>query len=128
MNMPNICPSCRGKVLVAELCCPDCKTAVKGSFALPFFAALTPEQENFLKVFLRSRGNIKAVERQLGISYPTVKGKLDSLLNILGLGGLQAKESGRRLEIVKMLERGEITAQEAVRKLEASGETDPEIV
>jgi len=111
-------------VVVTELCCPDCKTAVKGSFALPFFATLAPEQENFLKVFLKSRGNIKAVERQLGISYPTVKGKLDSLLNSLGLGESQIKAGGRRIEIVKMLERGEITAQEAVKRLEDRGEAD----
>lgn len=114
MNIPNKCPSCSGKVVVTELCCSDCKTTVKGSFELPSFASLSPEDESFLRVFLAARGNIKEVERQLGISYPTVKGRLDNLLNRLGLGSLQAEGKKRRLEIVERLERGEITAQEAI--------------
>lgn len=114
MNIPNKCPSCSGKLVVTELCCTDCKTSIKGSFEIPPFAALAPEEENFLRVFLAARGNIKEVERQLGISYPTVKGRLESLLNKLGLGSLQAEAKRRRLEVVERLERGEITAQEAI--------------
>ena len=81
---------------------------------MPAFAALSPEDENFLRIFLAARGNIKEVERQLNISYPTVKGRLDALLNRLGLGSLQAEAKKRRLEIVERLERGEITAQDAI--------------
>lgn len=114
MNIPHKCPSCSGKLVVTELCCSDCKTTIKGSFELPQFAALAPEDENFLRVFLAARGNIKEVERQLNISYPTVKGRLDALLNKLGLGSLQAEAKKRRLEIVEKLERGEISAQDAV--------------
>lgn len=117
MNIPNKCPSCGGKVTVAELCCGDCKTTVKGNFELPVFASLSHEEEGFLRVFLAARGSIKEVERQLGISYPTVKGRLESILNKLGLGSLQAEAKARRLEIVEQLERGEITAQEAVALL-----------
>jgi len=101
-------------VLVTELCCTDCKTTIKGNFALPTFALLAQEDENFLRVFLAARGNIKEVERQLNISYPTVKGRLDSLLNKLGLGSLQAEAKKRRIEILEQLERGEVTAQEAI--------------
>jgi hypothetical protein len=114
MNIPNKCPSCSGKVIVTELSCADCKTTIKGSFDLPLFAALCPEDENFLRVFLAARGSIKEVERQLNISYPTVKGRLDALLNKLGLGSLQAEAKRRRLDVVARLERGEISAQEAV--------------
>lgn len=117
MNIPNKCPSCNGKVVVTELCCTDCKTTINGSFELPQFAALAQDEENFLRVFLAARGSIKEVERQLGISYPTVKGKLESLLNKLGLGSLQEEAKRRRLEIVEKLERGEITAQEAIGQL-----------
>jgi hypothetical protein len=114
MNIPNKCPSCSGKIVVTELCCSDCKTSIKGSFDLPPFAAMAPQDETFLRVFLAARGNIKEVERQLNISYPTVKNRLDALLNKLGLGSLQAEAKKRRLEIVERLERGEINAQEAV--------------
>ncbi|HCC47460.1 MAG TPA: hypothetical protein DEQ38_05000 [Elusimicrobia bacterium] len=115
--MPNKCPSCSGKVTVTELCCVDCKTTVNGNFELPVFASLSHEEEVFLRVFLAARGSIKEVERQLGISYPTVKSRLEAILNKLGLGSLQAEAKARRLEIVEQLERGEITAQEAVALL-----------
>ncbi len=114
MNIPNKCPSCSGKLVVTQLCCTDCKTAISGSFELPQFASLAPEEENFLRVFLAARGSIKEVERQLGISYPTVKGKLEALLNKLGLGSLQEEAKRRRLGVVEQLERGEITAQQAI--------------
>ncbi len=117
MNIPNKCPSCSGKVLVTELCCTDCKTSVKGNFDLPVFASLSPEEEGFLRVFLAARGSIKEVERQLNISYPTVKSRLEALLNKLGLGSLQAEARKRRLEILERLERGEISAKEAVALL-----------
>lgn len=114
MNIPNKCPSCSGKVLVTELCCSDCKTTIKGSFELAPFATLSQSDETFLRVFLAARGSIKEVEKQLNISYPTVKNRLEALLNRLGLGSLQAEAKKRRLEIVEKLERGEITAQEAI--------------
>ncbi len=114
MNIPNKCPSCNGKVVVTQLCCTDCKTTISGSFELPQLAVLAPEDENFLRIFLAARGSIKEVERQLGISYPTVKGRLEALLNKLGLGSLQEEAKRRRLEIVERLERGEITAQDAI--------------
>jgi hypothetical protein len=119
MNIPNKCPSCSGRLVVTELCCSDCKTTIKGSFELPQFATLAPEDENFLRIFLAARGNIKEVERQLNISYPTVKARLDAMLNRLGLGSLQAEAKRRRLEIVERLERGEIPAQEAIALLKA---------
>lgn len=119
MNITNKCPSCSGRLVVTELCCSDCKTTIKGSFELPQFATLSPEDENFLRIFLAARGNIKEVERQLNISYPTVKARLDAMLNRLGLGSLQAEAKRRRLEIVERLERGEIPAQEAIALLKA---------
>lgn len=117
MNIPDKCPSCSGRMMVAELCCSDCKTTVRGNFELPVFASLTPTEEDFLRVFLAARGSIKEVERRLGISYPTVKARLEALLNKLGLGALQAEAKQRRLEVLGRLERGEISAQEAVALL-----------
>lgn len=81
---------------------------------MPQLAALAPDEENFLRVFLAARGSIKEVERRLGISYPTVKSKLEALLNKLGLGSFQEEAKRRRLEVVEKLERGEINAQDAV--------------
>lgn len=117
MNIPNKCPSCDGKLVVTELCCADCKTFIKGNFDLPEFSLLSHEEEYFLRVFLAARGNIKEVERQLDISYPTVRSKLENLLSKLGLGDLRKEVKKRRLEIVEKLERGEISAQEAIKLL-----------
>ncbi|OGS13081.1 MAG: hypothetical protein A2234_09575 [Elusimicrobia bacterium RIFOXYA2_FULL_58_8] len=112
--MPNACPSCSGNLVVTELCCSDCKTMIRGSFGLPIFASLSAEEGEFLKIFLAARGSIKEVERQLNISYPTVKARLDALLNRLGLGSLQVEAKKSRMEIVARLERGEMTAQDAI--------------
>ena len=89
---------------------------------MPLFARLEPEDEGFLKIFLASRGSIKEVERRLGISYPTVKGRLEALLTKLGLGAERSWEKPSRLGVIERLERGEISAQEAaelLRSLEA---------
>lgn len=117
MNIPNKCPSCSGKVIVTELCCDECKTSIKGGFGLPELACLNEDEDQFLKVFLSARGNIKEVERCLGISYPTVKSRLEAMLSKLGLSQLQSEVKRRRLEIVEKLEKGEIAAQEAIKLL-----------
>lgn len=117
MNIPIKCPSCAGKILATELCCDECETSIKGSFELPEFARLCGEESGFLKVFLSSRGNIKEVERCLGISYPTVKSRLEAILAKLGLGQPHGEARRRRLEIVEKLERGEISARTAIKLL-----------
>ena len=117
MNIPNKCPSCSGKIIVTELRCDECKTSIKGNFALPGLACLNEDDDRFLKVFLSARGNIKEVERCLGISYPTVKSRLEAILVKLGLSQAQSEVKRRRSEIVEKLERGEIPVGEAIRLL-----------
>ena len=117
MNIPNKCPSCSGKIVVTELCCDECKTSIKGNFTLPELACLGEDEDHFLKVFLSARGNIKEVERCLGISYPTVKSRLEAILAKLGLSQLHSEVKRRRLEIVEKLERGDIPAREAIKLL-----------
>ena len=119
MNIPVKCPCCHGKLLVTEFSCPDCKTTIKGNFELPAVAGLEAEEEAFVNVFLAAKGNIKEVERRLGVSYPTVKARLEAVLNKLGLGAMQAETRRRRLEILERLERGEIGAGEAAAQLKA---------
>ncbi|MBI4801699.1 MAG: DUF2089 domain-containing protein [Elusimicrobia bacterium] len=117
MNIPNKCPSCNGRIIVTELCCDECKTSIKGNFELPELACLNEEDNHLLGTFLSARGNIKEMERCLGISYPTVKSRLEALLAKLGLGQLQSEAKRRRLEIVEKLEKGEIPAREAIKLL-----------
>jgi hypothetical protein len=78
------CPSCSGPLEIRELYCPDCDVQIRGHFAPPersSFARLNDEQEAFLRLFVLSRGNLSDVERSLGVSYPTVRAKLDDLIS-----------------------------------------------
>ena len=107
------CPVCSGKLRVAKLKCSKCGTVIENEFEFSKFEYLSEEQLRFMEVFVKCRGNIKDVERELGISYPTVRAKLDDVIAALGYDVIKkpAIESG---EIIEMLEKGEITADQAV--------------
>lgn len=79
------CPVCQGELTITRLHCRTCGTALEGEFGVGRFGRLEREQLTFLESFLRSRGNLKEMERELGISYPTVRGRLESLLRAIGL-------------------------------------------
>ncbi|HEX3220884.1 MAG TPA: DUF2089 domain-containing protein [Candidatus Limnocylindria bacterium] len=79
------CPVCEGELLISRLHCRSCGTALEGEFSVGRFGRLTKEQLALLESFLRSRGNLKEMERELGISYPTVRGRVDALVRALGL-------------------------------------------
>lgn len=115
------CPACGDNLAVRRLECVNCETAVEGRFVQSRFDRLSPEQQEFVEVFLLSRGNIKEVERVLGISYPTVRNRLDAVLEAMGhtveRDATDAAASGRRAEVLGRLDRGEITAAEAIKLL-----------
>jgi hypothetical protein len=81
------CPVCEGELLISRLHCRSCGTALEGEFGVGRFGRLSKEQLALLESFLRARGNLKEMERELGISYPTVRGRVDTLVRALGLGG-----------------------------------------
>ena len=79
------CPSCHGSLYISSLRCPDCGMELNNTFELSSFDELSSEQYSFLLSFLRCRGNLKGLQKELQISYPTAKKKLDDLLITLGL-------------------------------------------
>src|SRR6185295_14027618 len=79
------CPVCSGELAVTRLHCRSCGTTLEGDFSVGRFGRLSREQLTLLESFLRSRGNLKDLERELGISYPTVRGRIEALLRALGL-------------------------------------------
>ena len=83
-EVPARCPTCGSAVEVREVSCPACATQVRGRFALSPFDRLDPEQRRFALLFLRAAGNLREMERLLGISYPTVRKKLDEIIEALG--------------------------------------------
>lgn len=110
------CPVCGKAMQVVRLNCPGCKTGIEGTFDACKFCRLDQEQRQFIEVFLTSRGNIKEVERLLGISYPTVRSRLDAVLESLGYR-VEREQDLKRKEILEALDKGEITSEEAIKLL-----------
>jgi hypothetical protein len=110
------CPVCSGRLKVVKLKCTQCSTIIENDFKLSKFEYLDGEQLNFIEIFLKSRGNIKDVEKELGISYPTVRAKLDDVITALGYS-TSKKPTTNSKDVIDMLEKGEITAEQAVNML-----------
>jgi hypothetical protein len=134
------CPVCSDELTITRLHCRSCGTALEGEFGVGRFGRLDREQMALLESFLRSRGNLKEMERELGISYPTVRGRVDALVRALGLAdgaatpdedGFESTESEpiapvadvaeERRTILERLAKKEIDAEEAARALRALG-------
>src|SRR5829696_5571415 len=80
------CPVCSSELAVTRLHCRACGTTLEGEFSVGRFGRLTREQTALLESFLRSRGNLRDMERELGISYPTVRSRVEALVRALGFG------------------------------------------
>lgn len=116
---PTRCPVCDGAYEITTLTCKKCESALGGHFTGCDFCSLSSEDAAFVLTFLKCRGSIKDVEKELGISYPTVRGRLDAVLGRLGLKStvsmLDIKEERRN--ILERLDHGEITAEQAAEQL-----------
>ncbi len=142
---PHKCPICHQKLTITEVSCESCGTRIQGRFDGCRFCSLSPEEASFLLTFIRNRGSIKDVERELGVSYPTVRAALDNLIAALDRGDADEvpadvevdepvcesadavvlprevkdseKKSKARRKILDRLARHEITAEEAAAQL-----------
>lgn len=79
-KLPVACPSCSAPLTVSQLSCPECTTQVSGNFPLPVLLQLSAEEQYFIIQFLLSSGSLKEMASQMGNSYPTVRNKLDDLI------------------------------------------------
>ena len=115
------CPICSEQLKVSRLECDSCGTRLEGSFSLGRFHALSSDQLEFLETFIRARGNFKDIERELGISYPTVRSRLDAMIRALGFPSQAEpdRESERRKEILRELAEGRIAPDDAANLLES---------
>jgi hypothetical protein len=111
---PTRCPVCGDTLALTRLQCPSCATELSGAFATCEFCALSDEQRDLLRVFLASRGNLKEIERHLGVSYPTARARVNDLLVALGLG---EPKPDPQLDVLQSLARGDIDVDEALGKL-----------
>jgi hypothetical protein len=123
------CPSCQGDLTVAKIHCPKCDIALEGEFAMPALLQLAPAQLDFAEVFLKNRGVIRDVERELGVSYPTVRARLDDLIAALGYqvrpmsadGDEPESPATRRRAILADLKAGKISPEDAMAAISATG-------
>lgn len=79
-RLPIECPSCGQRLEVRRLTCPGCGTAVEGSYPLPPLAALSPADQDFITQFVKASGSLKDMAGHLGVSYPTVRNRLDDII------------------------------------------------
>lgn len=130
------CPVCAHELAVTRLRCGECGTTIEGEFGVGRFGRLTREQTQVLESFLRSRGNLRDMERELGISYPTVRARVEALVRALGFGPRDEADApattaaaavtttevttGRR-EILERLARQELSAEQAAEAIRALG-------
>lgn len=115
---PSTCPVCGSQYEITSLTCKQCKSELNGRFEGCEFCSLNESEKGFLAAFIRCRGNIKEVEKELGISYPTVRNRLDNIISRLGYEdrhGTAIREE--RKKIIKQLDDGEISANEAAEIL-----------
>ncbi|MDR7869809.1 MAG: DUF2089 domain-containing protein [Tissierellaceae bacterium] len=111
------CPVCGDELKVTKLSCSSCDTHIEGNFDLCKFCKLSNEQKSFLEAFVRNRGNIKEIEKDLSISYPTVKNKLEDLVQALGYSSKYSEPEIDKKDILERLNNGEITSEEALKLL-----------
>jgi len=129
------CPVCSNELAVTRLHCSSCGTTLEGDFSVGRFGRLNREQMALLESFLRSRGNLREMERELGISYPTVRSRVEALVRALGFGPRADADdadetpgdppvTGRtREEILEAVARHEMSADEAAAAIRALGRT-----
>lgn len=131
--MPTHCPVSREPLEVTRLHCPESGVTIEGRFQPNEFALLPADNLEFLRIFVKVRGNLKEVERILGLSYPTIRQRFESLVSVLGYeagpepqsdprpqphADAHSRRREKRSEILERLERGEVSAEEAARELQ----------
>lgn len=127
------CPVCSGELAVTRLRCGTCGTTIEGEFSVGRFGSLGRDQVQVLESFLRSRGNLRDMERELGISYPTVRSRVEALVRALGFGPRDEADPGpaagdvdadaARRTILERLANHELTAEEAADAIRGLGRT-----
>lgn len=136
------CPTCGGSLTITEVRCDRCGTEVRSQYQPCPFCRLTPEQMNFAMLFVQSRGNLSDLEKALGVSYPTIRGKLDEIIKVVSIprppeassaptaatpiqvAPVADPEKDRRREILNQVASGNLNAADALAALRGEEKRD----
>jgi hypothetical protein len=121
------CPICQGTLLVTRLNCRTCDTTIDGHFTLGRLYQLSPEQLDFIEIFVRCEGKINRVEQEIGLSYPAVRARLNDVIRALGyevgeLSPARGVSQEVRRDVLAELQAGNLTAEEALQILRGESE------
>jgi hypothetical protein len=114
-KLTRVCPYCDGAMEIERLRCSACHVAIEGRIPIPRLARLSAENREFIELFVRSSGSLKAVAAKLGISYPTVRNRLDRV--IAALAEEEKQEKDKRREILDSIDNGSMTVDAAIELL-----------
>ncbi|MBN1639984.1 MAG: DUF2089 domain-containing protein [Anaerolineae bacterium] len=115
------CPVCGETLSVTRLYCRTCDSTLEGHFTLGRFYQLTPEQMAFVETFIRCEGKMTRVQEELGMSYPTVRSRLNDVIRGLGYEVNESKSEvspEERQAILEQLAAGDISSEEAIQLLQ----------
>lgn len=117
MKPAQACPSCGTRLSIERLRCATCQAVVEGAFRWPRLARLSSEDQQLVELLILSSGSLKAVAKKLGISYPTIRKRLDALIKHMEM---EVREDERlRRQLLKEVEAGKRSAAEAIKQLKA---------
>jgi hypothetical protein len=127
--LPSQCPICGGEIIVSRLHCRECDVTIDGRFSSRTFSQLTPQQMDFVETFVRLEGKITHMEKELGLSYPTIRNRLHEVIRALGYepGGEEeesALSEAEREKILNDLDEGKISYEEAIQRIEGGEELE----
>jgi hypothetical protein len=123
-TVPSRCPICGGEITITSIHCRDCDSRIEGRFTGGPFSQLTPEQLEFIEIFVRCEGKISRMEDEIDLSYPTIRNRLHEIIRALGYEPGGEESSGlsdeERQRILEDLDKGLISAEKAMLLLKES--------
>ena len=109
----NECPYCGGAMTVTQMTCGDCQVAISAVFPMSRLAGLPVEHQRFIEMFVMAGGNMQEIPAQVGVSYPTIRSRLDKVIDAL------REEIGKtqrvRGNVLDAVEPGKANAQQAAQ-------------
>jgi len=113
----NHCSYCGGGMRISELTCGDCGLTHGGDFYTPRLYRISTDEQQFIELFVLASGSLKQMAQILGVSYPTVRNRLDKLIRVLKEE--KQKDDKRKQKILEDIEAGRISAKQGMRMIDA---------